>query len=201
MDDVSPTITKPKRIRVGIITKQCETCGMSITKQASRFREHVFCSRECYWKSPYHRDTVAAANARRHPVDVVIVKQCEQCGVDVRRSRSQYRNHTFCSQKCRENNRAATSKPQITSSGYVKVYVGRSFPGADSKGHILVHRKVMQERLGRTLLPEENVHHINGVKDDNRPENLELWSTSQPSGQRVSEKIAWAKAFLSLYET
>jgi hypothetical protein len=36
------------------------------------------------------------------------------------------------------------------------------------------------------------VDHINGVKDDNRPENLGLWSTSQPSGQRVEDKVAWA---------
>lgn len=57
----------------------------------------------------------------------------------------------------------------------------------------------MEQQLGRALLPEETVHHLNGVRDDNRPENLELWSSSQPSGQRVVDKVAWAQQILSLY--
>ena len=57
--------------------------------------------------------------------------------------------------------------------------------------YILFH-----EHIGRELLPGESVHHKNGVSDDNRIENLELWDTRQPSGQRVVDKIAWAKAYL-----
>jgi hypothetical protein len=57
----------------------------------------------------------------------------------------------------------------------------------------------MSQMLGRPLLRNEEVHHRNGDRLDNRPENLELWSTSQPKGQRVEEKVAWAKDILSSY--
>lgn len=64
--------------------------------------------------------------------------------------------------------------------GYVVAYRNRKYVG-------LQHRLVMEAVLGRKLKRHENVHHINGVRDDNRYENLELWARPQPTGIRASQ--------------
>lgn len=61
------------------------------------------------------------------------------------------------------------------------------------------HRLVMEKMIGRKLLPEETVHHKNGQRADNREANLELWSSRNPKGQRVEDKIHWALELLKDY--
>lgn len=83
------------------------------------------------------------------------------------------------------------------SNGYVRYYSGH--PENKSGRTRYAHHVVMENYLGRQLMKHENVHHKNGNRADNRLENLELWNTSQPPGQRIEDKVQWAKEIIALY--
>lgn len=85
-----------------------------------------------------------------------------------------------------------------SSTGYTLVQMP-SHPAASKSGYVPEHRLVMEGIIGRFLRSEETVHHINGLRTDNRPKNLELWTSRQPKGQRVADLIAWAKEVIQIY--
>lgn len=62
------------------------------------------------------------------------------------------------------------------------------------------HQLVMEDHLSRPLESHENVHHRDGDRLNNTIGNLELWSRSQPTGQRVEDKLEWAYRIIKLYE-
>lgn len=86
---------------------------------------------------------------------------------------------------------------QIDKTGYVLLYI----KGNKRQGrYVREHRFVMEQILGRDLSKNEFVHHKNGDRQDNRPENLELWTKHHPAGTRVKDLLLWAREILAKYK-
>lgn len=166
----------PNKNRVRAHEQECKQCGQGFVSR----RIQKVCSGEC-------RAALVRGKPKRPRVEI----PCEWCENPFVPSRS---TKKCCSLRCARDlgNSERGSPGELNgrwkggirphgTTGYVRQYV----PG---KGWDLQHRIVMAGILGRPLLRGENVHHKNGIRDDNRPENLELWATKQPPGQRKDEQ-------------
>lgn len=94
--------------------------------------------------------------------------------------------------------KAKSGEGYLDPNGYKQLTI-KNHPNANKSGRIAEHTFIMSLHLQRPLRENESVHHKNGIRNDNRIENLELWHKGQPAGQRIEDKIKWAKEFLESY--
>jgi hypothetical protein len=126
---------------------------------------------------------------------LALQKTCPSCS---QAFTTRWDRQVCCSRTCARKRDAQVGGPRNWKggrnrhvSGYIKVKAG-GHPAADRDGYVMEHRLVMEQALGRRLLPSERVHHKNGNRADNRPENLELWAIlgrKDPAGQRLEDLL------------
>ena len=148
---------------------------------------------------------------KEHARTRAYVKVCTRCGSEYLSNIFHRKEQNLCSRRCAlltfreafpdrfkgEGGSNWKGGRRKDPRGYILVWAPDHPSRANTKKpYVLEHRLVMEKILGRYLEPNENVHHVNGIRDDNRPENLELWSKAQPPGQRVEDKVLWARDLL-----
>lgn len=174
---------------MSIKSRSCETDGCKATTVRARFCE------KCSHRRRTNGEAVNAdARQCKEPGCARFVYAKGQCGGHYKRRVRDYAATGAVRPKAR--NGTGYVDPKL---GYRRVCRMGHPNATKSNGLIFEHTLVMSEMLGRPLMKGENVHHKNDIRTDNRPENLELWVRSQPSGQRPEDLVVWAKEILRRY--
>jgi hypothetical protein len=173
---------KAKRCPECRIWCKCEECGIEFTAKNQKFPR---CSK-CQYR--FYRDKIPERHSAFYKKRYKEIS--ENRSLKLRESLGLPKDAILRGKKLRPE---GYKNPK----GYIQVF----FISEDGKTYKYKyqHVLVMEKSLGRSLFPGETVHHKNGVRDDNRIENLELWNKGQPAGQRVEDRIKYYIEFLGQY--
>ena len=182
----------------------CNACYQRLKKE-EQIKSGIKC-KKCLIKPVYAKNLCCACYSAIRNSKIYLEKNCERCGNSgvFRKNRCKSCYHSRYLNKNTSydipiRKKSKNGQGTINSYGY-KILTMKNPLNLSKTGKIAEHIVVMSKFLKRPLFKHETVHHKNGIRNDNRIENLELWSVSHPKGQRVEDKIKWAKEFLKLYE-